>query len=82
MADVIEKPWRRIERTLAKVRELEAEQQAHVADLLEGLVEDHVTALPLSDQEERLIDEAIASIDAGRGVSGANLDAFWNRHRS
>jgi hypothetical protein len=70
-----------IERTFDKIRAMTPEQQSHVAALLEHVVQDHTTAPPLSAEEDRLIDSAIASIDAGRGVSGAGLDAFWNRHQ-
>ena len=71
----------RIERVFDRVRALAPAQQSHVADLLEDVVVEHTTAPPLSEQEERMIDAAIATIDAGRGVSGAELDAFWARHR-
>lgn len=71
----------RIERTFDKIRALPPEQQNHVADVLEDVVLDHTTAPPLSAEEERMLDAAIVSIDAGRGVSGRELDAFWNRHQ-
>lgn len=71
----------RIERTFDKIRALPPEQRRYVAELLEDVVLDHTTAPALSAEEERLIDAAIASIDAGRGVSGTELEAFWDRHR-
>lgn len=71
----------RIERTFDKIRAMPMEQQSHIADLMDDVVADHMTAPPLSAEEERMIDVAIASIEAGRGVSGPELDAFWTRHR-
>jgi hypothetical protein len=69
----------RIDSAFDRIRKLPPEQQSHVADLLEDVVTDHTAAPPLSTEDERLIDAAIASIDAGRGVSGPDVEAFWNR---
>ncbi len=35
----------------------------------------------LSDDERALLAKGVADLDTGRIVAGAELEAFWNRHR-
>ena len=69
-----------LECVFARISLMDIDEQQRIAVLLEDFIRDEMTAPQLTDAEARLVDAAIASIDAGRGVSGADLEAFWNRH--
>ena len=69
-----------LECVFARISLMDIDEQQRIAVLLEDFIRDEMTAPQLTDAEARLVDAAIASIDAGRGVSGVDLEAFWNRH--
>lgn len=72
----------RLETVIGKVRRLSEERQHMAADLLEGLVAAGDNLYELTAEEERLIIEGLADLEAGRVVSEDEMAAFWNRHRA
>jgi predicted transcriptional regulator len=71
-----------LEDAIEKARALPPERQSEIADVLEDMVRDAGDVYVLSPEEERLLDEGIADLDAGRIVPDAEMDAFWRRHQS
>ena len=69
-----------LEQAIEKVKTLSEDQQRYAADLLEQVAAGDVYVL--SDEERRLIQEARDEIDRGEAVSDADMQTFWNRHRS
>jgi predicted transcriptional regulator len=72
----------RLETVIGKVRQLSEERQHMAADLLEGLVAAGGDLHELTAEEERLINEGLADLEAGRVVSEDEMVGFWNRHRA
>ena len=71
-----------LEDAIEKVKALPEERQRYVARVLEQLADDDDTIHQLTDDERRLVQEGIDAADAGRVVSEADMDTFWNRHRA
>jgi hypothetical protein len=70
-----------LENAIEKVRTLSEERQRYAARVLEQIAEAGDDTYRLGDEERRLVREGIADLDAGRIVSDADMDAFWQRHR-
>ncbi len=81
-------PWYRqlmikvLEQAIEKVKTLSEERQQYAARVLEQIAEAGEAVYPLTDEERRLVREGLDDLDAGRVVSGADMDGFWNRHRA
>ena len=71
-----------LEDAIEKVKALPEERQRYIARVLEQLTDDDEAVHQLTNDERRQIQEGIDDADAGRVVSEADMDAFWNRHRS
>ncbi len=70
-----------LEKAIEKVKALPEDQQRYAAHLLEQIASaDEVYRL--TDEERRLVLEGLADLDAGRIVPDAEMDAFWQRHRT
>ncbi len=67
---------------IEKVQTLSEERQAYAARVLEQIALTGDQPYRLSEAERRAVLEGIADLDAGRVVSGADMEAFWNRHRA
>jgi hypothetical protein len=70
-----------LENAIEKVKTLSEERQRYAAGVLEQIAEAGDDVYRLGDEERRLVREGIADLDAGRIVSDADMDAFWQRHR-
>ena len=70
-----------LEDAIEKARALPPERQREIAEVLEDMVRGDGDVYVLSPEEERLIDEGIADLDAGRIATDAEMDAFWSRHK-
>jgi hypothetical protein len=66
---------------IEKVRALPPERQSEIAEVLEDIVRGEGDIYVLSPEEERLIDEGIAELDAVRVVTDAEMEAFWRRQK-
>jgi predicted transcriptional regulator len=65
---------------IEKARALPPERQSEIAEVLEDMVRGAGDIYVLSPEEERLLDEGIADLDAGRVATDAEMEAFWRRH--
>lgn len=69
-----------LEQAIDKVKTLSEDQQRYAADLLEQVAAGDVYVL--SEEERRLIQEARDELDRGEAISDADMQPFWNRHRT
>ena len=70
-----------LEDAIEKVKTLSEERQRYAAHVLEQIAStDEVYRL--TDEERRLVREGLADLDAGRIVSDADMETFWQRHRA
>ncbi len=70
-----------LEQAIEKIKTLSKERQEYAAEVLEQIAEAGDEIYRLSDEERRLVREGVAELDAGHGVSGAEMTEFWNRYR-
>jgi predicted transcriptional regulator len=70
-----------LEQAIEKVKTLSEERQQQAAHLLEQFAAAGDGVYQLTDEERRLVREGIDDLDAGRVVSGADMEKFWNRNR-
>ncbi len=71
-----------LERAVKRIRKLPAEQQLRAADLLDDFIsEQSGDVYVLSDEENRLIDEAIAELDRGRFATDGDVANVYAKYR-
>lgn len=70
-----------LEQAIEKVKTLSEERQRYAAHVLEQIASTD-DVYRLTDEERRLVREGLADLDAGRIVSDADMEAFWQRHRA
>ena len=70
-----------LESAIEKVRKLPEERQRYVARMIEELARDAPT-YQLNEHERELVQEGLDAADTDRVVSDADMEAFWNRHRT
>jgi hypothetical protein len=70
-----------LEQAIEKVKTLSEERQRYAARVLEEIAEAGDATHELTDEERRLVREGLSDLDAGRVVSDADMDRFWDRHR-
>jgi DNA-directed RNA polymerase subunit F len=71
-----------LERAVNRIRKLPAEQQDQAADLLAEFIPEHSDGrYVLSDDENRLVDEAIAELDTGKTATDAEVQAVYAKYR-
>jgi hypothetical protein len=63
------------------VRLLSDERQRYAARVLEQIADAGDGVYRLTDDERRLVREGLDDLDAGRVVSDADMETFWNRNR-
>ena len=71
-----------LEVAIERLRKLPEDKQAYAASVIEEIVAEDEGVYQLSDEEEALVSEGLAALDAGRVVSDEDMAAFWNRHKS
>jgi hypothetical protein len=69
-----------LEDAIEKARALPPDRQCEIAEVLEDLIRDAGNIYVLSSEEERLLDEGIADLHAGRIATDAEMARFWARH--
>jgi hypothetical protein len=69
-----------LERAIDKVRELPADRQELVAELLEQFTADAV--YPLSDIERLAVDEGLAELNRGERASASEVRAVFDKYRA
>lgn len=67
---------------IEKVQTLSEERQAYAARVLEQIASTGDQPYRLTEAERRAVMDGLADLDVGRVVSGADMEAFWNRHRA
>ena len=70
-----------LEQAIEKVKTLSEDQQ-YVAQVIEQIAAAGDEVYRLTDEERRLIQEARDEFDRGEAVSDADMQTFWNRHRT
>jgi hypothetical protein len=70
-----------LEDAIEKARSLPPERQSEIAEVLEDMVRGAGDVYVLSPEEEQLLEEGIADLDAGRIATDAEMNAFWRRHQ-
>lgn len=71
-----------LELAIERVRNLSADRQEFLANVLDDFVSESDAVYTLSAEERTLVDDGLADLDAGRVVPDADMAAFWNRHAS
>lgn len=71
-----------LEQAIEKVAALPRDKQEYAAFVLETLAGEGADVYQLSDEEERLLLEGLADLDAGRVVPDADMAKFWDRNRA
>jgi DNA-binding protein H-NS len=69
-----------LEQAIDKVKQLSPERQEQAARMLEQIAAAGDGVYKLTDEERRLVREGLDDLDAGRVVSGADMEKFWNRN--
>jgi predicted transcriptional regulator len=70
-----------LEQAIERVRSLSDERQRYAARVLEQIADAGDGVYRLTDDERRLVREGLDDLDAGRVVSDADMETFWNRNR-
>jgi predicted transcriptional regulator len=70
-----------LEQAIERVRLLSDERQRYAARVLEQIADAGDGVYRLTDDERRLVREGLDDLDAGRVVSDADMETFWNRNR-
>jgi predicted transcriptional regulator len=70
-----------LEQAIERVRLLSDERQRYAARVLEQIADAGDGVYRLADDERRLVREGLDDLDAGRVVSDADMETFWNRSR-
>jgi predicted transcriptional regulator len=70
-----------LEQAIERVRLLSDERQRYAARVLEQIADAGDSVYRLTDDERRLVREGLDDLDAGRVVSDADMETFWNRNR-
>jgi hypothetical protein len=70
-----------LEQAIERVRLLSDERQRYAARVLEQIADAGDGVYRLADDERRLVREGLDDLDAGRVVSDADMETFWNRNR-
>ena len=66
---------------IERVKTWPVHRQADVVHVLKSMEESTKTVYKLSDEERRLVQEALDEADEGKYVSDAELKRFRNRHK-
>ena len=70
-----------LEDAIERVKALSEERQRYAARVLEQIAQGGDEVYRLDDEERGQVRDGIADLDAGRVVSDADMEAFWQRHR-
>jgi hypothetical protein len=71
-----------LEQAIEKVRRLPKEQQEYAAEVLEQIAEAGEEVYALSDEERRVLQEALDELDRGEVASEAEVRAVFDKYRA
>ena len=69
-----------LERAIEKVKALPEDRQRYAAEVLEHIAASSDDFYVLTEEEERLIDEGLDDLDAGRIASEAEVRAVFDKY--
>jgi hypothetical protein len=72
---------RALETAIEKVKALPEERQRYLAEVLEVLAGTENDVYPLSDEEERLVQEGLDQLDRGEHATEAEVRAVFDKYR-
>lgn len=73
---------KRMQNAVRDVAAMPDDQQDYAAAVLEEIAAEGDGLYQLSESERALVREGLDDLDAGRIVSPADMEVFWNRHRT
>jgi DNA-binding protein H-NS len=71
-----------LEQAIEKVRRLPKEQQEYAAEVIEQIAEAGEEVYALSDEERRVLQEALDELDRGEVASEAEVRAVFDKYRA
>jgi hypothetical protein len=70
-----------LEKAIEKIKALPMERQEYAAAVLEEIAADDGTVYQLSEEEDRLLQEAIDELEGGQRATDAEVRAVYDKYR-